>query len=424
MSIRNLSEPNPSRRKFKDAIEDHCSGFVPSEMLAEIAQLGAGVPPNNMGPNIPSTPYYLPQCEISSDFVDKNITKIDWCGFSCPHDEIVIFTALSVIWPDLQMTSTTGKIRGYSTCKAFALDGVQFGLIGFGQKHGRSSVSLTGTCCATLFGPRVKLLYDVLVVLDARLSRLDIAFDMYHGELTFDYAMFAFKRGDFKSSGGGIQPKSSTVIGTGSDGENLGRTLYIGDRAGRVFGRVYEKGLEVFAKMSQELREASTDREREILGDAAESQGTIADRWLRLEVEYKRKDKASDLPLEMLLERDSFHAGSYPFFADALGRSDGKRPKRLKTDIEITLDGLIGAGRNAFGSLIFSLEKIGFTPEEIVQQLRGVAHSRKLVSSGLFTVCADVAQAVRDINSEVPLWAYETIAGADSDFAYDRHEIA
>lgn len=420
MSIINLSEPNLARRNFKNAIEEHCSGFVPSEMLAEIALLGAGVPLNNMGPNIPATPYFVPQCEISGDFVDENKTKIDWCGFSCPHDEIVVFTALSVLWPDLQMMPTTGKIRGYATCKAFVLDGVQFGLIGFGQKHGRSSVSLTGTCCSTLVGARVKLLYDVLVVLDARLSRVDIAFDLYHGELTFDYALFAFKRGDFKSSAGGVQPTSSTVIGTGSDGENLGRTLYIGNRSGRVFGRVYEKGLEVFAKMSEEFRESCTDRERELLGDAAELQGTIADRWLRLEVEYKRKDKSSELPLEMLLERDAYHAGSYPFFADALGRSDGKRPMRLKTDIEITLDGLIGAGRNAFGSLIFSLEKIGFTSEEIVEQLRGSSHSRKLISSGLFSVCETAAEAVRQENSHVPVWAYEQILGAEVAIEYER----
>nr|GFD19704.1 hypothetical protein [Tanacetum cinerariifolium] len=88
-----------------------------------------------------------------------------------------------------------------------------------------------------------------------------------------------------------------------------------------------------------------------------------ADDWLRLEAEYRRQGKDVLLPLDMMLRRDEYFAGAYPYFADALGRADGCRPS------------------------------LGFTDSDVVQYMTADRHNNKLVKSGLL---ARMRQAVDD----------------------------
>lgn len=328
-----------------------------------------------MGGNLPNTPHFLPHSEKSGGYgVQKTI--LDWVGFTSSVELNAVFAAIQVVWPLAMFTNNSKGIKGFPDSYSVSSEGVKIGTIGTGAKHGRTYVSMTGDACALLDDESIGMLVEVLSMpeFDARLNRVDIALDFFHGELTWDHALWAYDRGSYKGPRGGRNPRKK-VIDLSADGENLGRTLYIGVREGACYGRIYEKGLEVFANMPEDLRKLSLDREAET------GQGPNADTWLRLEVEYKRVE--NDLTLDILQDRDRYFAGAYPYYADALGLSDGLRPSQLKKDIDVELDRMIFNARRSYGSLIHSLQQMGFNANDVVQQLSSGRNNDRLVRSGL-----------------------------------------
>lgn len=371
-------------QEFGILLKHNVNGYVDRKLAADLDGLRqeACPPPNNMGGNLPDTPLFLPRCETSGVFVVKQKTKIDWLGYTTEADIEAIRLGVEVIWPEATFTKSAAGMRGYPTCQAITVGGVQYGLLGYGAKgHNRSHVSLTGVACKTLTPELVEVVEDMLRMLDARLSRLDICLDFYNGERTYDHALFAYDRGDFKSSDGGRNPKKKVLGETDGNGLNLGRTLYVGSRGGEKMARIYEKGLEVYANLPKELREMSDSRALVFnLEDKA-----IADNWLRIEVEFTRQKKERDLPLEMLTLRDKYFAGAYPYCNDALGFfvGDGLRPVTLKTDLEVDLIKMIDNGRRSYGSLVHTMKELLFTDTDIVEYLTSGCLNNKLVKSGM-----------------------------------------
>lgn len=401
-------------------IDKHMPGALPVEQLRALEQIDP--PLNNMGGTYPLHPYSLPHYEkellklvsfeTRADISKQQKTKIDWLGFSfpVPGDELSGLAALEygfqAIWPAVSITPSKTGMRGYGKCHAIMVDGVQVGLIGHGAKHGRDSVSISGVGCATLTHDQWALMYELLQVLDARLSRVDIALDLYRGELTWDHALSAYHREQFKHQKSPVNPEHKIVTSNAGDGSNKGRTLYVGRRESAVMCRVYEKGLEVFARLPEEYREQCTDREaaynaeRGINGQVR----TVADDWLRIEVEYKYRDKKI-MPFEMLLERDLYFSGAYPYCAFSLGLTDGERPKAMKTNEQISLDKMIRELRRSYGNTVYSLLEVGFTPEDVVQLVSTGVHNQRLVKSGLLKLIQQDEQwkeAKRDQDLDVP----------------------
>lgn len=380
-------------QEFRSIINDSVEEPVDFALLDQLAAIQP--PFNNMGATYPVTPLFIPHGE-KSGVKDVQKTSIDWLAYSSLSDIEALMMGLQVVWPEMTRTASKAGMRGYPKCNALVVDGVQFGLLGHGAKHGRASVSLTGVACKTLSDSHLALMHEMLSVVDARLSRVDICFDFYQGECTLDYAMWCFDQGEFRKPKANCQPKKSIVASTGGYGENLGRTLYIGQRDGELYGRIYEKGLEVFANMPEEYREACTDREWQLQGDeAGKPIGTIADTWVRLEAEFKRKHKDRPLALEMLLDRDAYFAGAYPFFARMLGKGDGKGRGSIPSDRELAHDRLIMAHRASYGNHVHSLRKIGFTDTEIANMLDTGVHNQRLLKSGLVTVETEAVRKFR-----------------------------
>lgn len=368
-------------------LKSNMSDYVERGLSAKLDQIAAlaDPPSNNMGGTYP-----LPPLNIS---YDENIavsvaqkTTVDWLSFTCILDIPAISNTLQAIWPDALLMRNKKGLPGYPESYSVHVENMQYGVVGSGAAHGRNYVSLTGVACKTLTHDLYASFFEILSMpeLDARLTRVDICLDLFQGELTWDHAYRAYDNDAFKAKKSPRNPQKK-VIDLSSDGKNLGRTLYLGKRDGAVYGRVYEKGLEVFANLPEELRDLSHEREEQLGGSQK------ADSWLRLEVEYKRSD--SELPFDMLLNRDSFFAGAYPYFSDALGRTDGRRPKNLKTDTDVSLLKLMQNAKHSYGSLIYSLVQLGFTPNDVVDHLSSGRDNEKLLRSGLL---ADLKRAVEE----------------------------
>lgn len=379
-----------------------------SELVQALDSLSArtGPPSNNMGGNLSVTPPFFPHSEKNTDSVIKQKTRIDWLAYTTAKSLDDIKLGLQALFPSVVFATRSGGLKGYPESMSIIVDDVQYGVIGH---HGavddrRNYVSITGVGASTLSDDDVEVAYGMLLLLDARLSRLDICLDFFNGERTWDHASWAYDNTDgFQSRGGGKKPPVKRITGQDGNGDNTGRTMYVGRRGeSEKFVRVYEKGLEVFANMPKELRDASQTRAMVF----SVVDGEFADKWLRIEIEFSRQKK--DLPLEMLLERDKYFAGAYPYCAQCLGLVDGLRPSALKTDLEVDLIKLISHGKKAYGSLIHTLKELGFTDGEVVQYMSSGKLNSKLVRSGVLreikTRQAEILAREQERRSADPDW--------------------
>lgn len=384
----NFSASQAYDHEFGILLSHNMAGFVDRKLAAKLRDLEpkATPPSNNMGGTESNTPLHFPHGEESAAFC-KQKTKIDWFGFTSSADLDAVQLLISMVWPDVVFGRKSSGMPGYPDAYFITVDSVQYGLLGTGAEHGRHFVSLTGTACKTLTDELVQVFYEALTltqlvggvpvsVFDARISRIDLCFDSYRREITYDDALAAYYEGAFMRPKARRNPELKKV--SVSSDRNLGRTMYVGKRDGHVMGRIYEKGLEVFAKLPEEMRLMSEDREGDLCGPVLH-----ADDWLRLEAEFKRVDKDRPLPLEMMLERDAYFSGAYPFFASALGVADGVRPAALKSDFDVDLLAMMHNAKRSYGSLIHSLTELGFTPGEVVDHLSSGRNNDKLVRSGL-----------------------------------------
>jgi DNA relaxase NicK len=373
------------QKEFDELIKNNANGFFDPALLEKLDKVAAdfSLPPsNNMGVSSSVTPLFFPQCEIPPVFgVQK--TTIDWLGFSTFRDIEETLYGLQQIFPGMIRTAASCGMQGYPSAMALEIDNEQMGMIGYGAKHGRISVSLTGVCCKKLnTSGKIQFAYEVLALLEVRLSRIDICLDLFQGELTYEACLWAYEQGRFKKFGAHGMPQIKEVGARGARGENLGRTMYLGIREGELYTRIYEKGLEIFAKMTPEFKALSTERENLNVDENGKLK-TIADDWLRLECEFKRKSKDRPLKLEMMLDRDNFFAGAYPYFADVIGLATGRGREALRNDGEIVYEKLLAAHRRAFGNHVFTMVDIGMTDAEIVASLNTGTPNKKLRKSGI-----------------------------------------
>jgi len=140
----------------------------------------------------------------------------------------------------------------------------------------RVQVYVTGEGCE-----RIKdwsRVHKALHALDARLTRVDVAFDDHDGLYSVDHAREKFLAGEF--AGQGRPPKAQFIDDFGN---GKGRTLYVGSRENGKLFRCYEKGKQ--------------------LGD----QSSL---WVRWEIQIGSQDR--EIPLAILLSPLPFLSGSYP----------------------------------------------------------------------------------------------------------------
>lgn len=293
--------------------------------------------------------------------------------------------AVGCLFPNVLFTAQKRGMTGYPETTSLSVDSVVVGVIGHGADHGKNLVSITGKGCSLWSNDFYGHVRDVVEFLEAKITRIDIAMDFFCGEVTYDQTLFAYHAGKFTLPKSPKAPKLG-LISTWADGINLGRTMNVGARKGSKMARCYDKGLEVFSRMSEDFRASCTDPAALVWGvEQNAPPGTIAEQWFRVEIEFK----AADLVLlpEMITERDAYFSGAYPFCAEILGLGDGVRPSALKPDEQISLEKLLQSARLGYGNLVHTLSQIGYSDTDIKNALTSGKHNQRLVKAGILSAC-------------------------------------
>jgi len=273
----------------------------------------------------------------------------DWLQFTAPLCEdwrpLVLVHFSAAIGGECTAVDRRAGMLGFeSSADIVSPHGDPIGRLAWGGAHtgGRFFVSLTGDGCA-----RVADWIEVvrlLEVVDARITRLDLAADYPGGEVSVDDALAAFREGSFAS--GGKPPSARLVDDLGS---GAGRTLYVGSRQSSKLCRIYEKGRQL---------------------------GQPTSPWVRVEVEFK--NRCFTIPYHALLAADDFLAGAYPILREWIG-AVGVPLHAIRRSASAVVEKAVHVGRQHVGGVVAYLRRtLGWSASRVVQHLEGREPARRL----------------------------------------------
>lgn len=274
---------------------------------------------------------------------------IDWLNFTFPFtynstNFIELDNKLGAAFGFAVSSSRNKGYLGYSDSWDLGLkNGKSYGVLATGgQTQGNTClVSLTGSGCTPV--NNWQAVYDLLVSLNAKITRVDLAHDDFDGVYNITAALEMWALGQFTTSG---RPPNAQYVDDFDSGK--GKTLYIGNRANGKLLRVYEKGKQ--------------------LGDPLSP-------WVRWELELHNKDRL--IPLDVLLRPGEYLAGGYPCLFWICESQD--RIKTTRKQLMISFEHLKKYCRLSYGKLIHVMhEGLGLEPLDIVQDLSVVGIPSRL----------------------------------------------
>lgn len=192
----------------------------------------------------------------------------------------------------------------------------------------KCQIYISGDGCSRL--KDFELIKKKLSELDAKITRVDIAFDDFEGKNDIASCEEKFRNGEFITRGTPPKMKKIDDFGSGD-----GCTNYVGKRESGKMLRVYEKGKQLGDKLSK---------------------------WVRWELELRSKDR--EIPLETLTNPREFLAGSYPalsFINDVVQIIKTSREK-----LRIQYNKLKNIARSQYGKLFnFARHELGLDHQQI-----------------------------------------------------------
>lgn len=289
-------------------------------------------------------------------------TVIDWLTFSAKESVSILQQFINQVIPGCIFLPCKYGIQGYKRAIDISLNGEQLGKIGYMGTTTKNCLILTGNGTSKVkdWG-----LYTYLLSLldDYSISQIHLALDDYDGSfMNHDSAKLAYDQGKFKSKKARVNPSLSWDGGSTGTGVNKGLTWNIGKTKGCSKSiTLYEKGLEQFYGLFGKL----PDDQKDILIPKL----TLADlnnpdipntikldtgiyKWYRAEVKFHNTD--TKLVIEMILDRDKYFAGAYPFCEEVLPMLDTKVPPRLPNSLEVELEQMLLNCGNSYGSTLYT----------------------------------------------------------------------
>ena len=324
-------------------------------------------------------------------------TFIDYLRFrftASPFQALeVVRSAVGFVTPDLVDLGGSEKGKdGWQHRRPIILGGDQIlGYVDYGgeSQRGWSRWDMSGAGCS--FVDRWDLLAQSLPSIGGELRRVDVALDFFEGEVGHDSVLAAYEAGAFCR--GGRPPKMRKVEGSCPTD---GRTIYIGSRESSKFIRCYEKGWEMVAKGKvPEGLKAGIESVYFRRGVPSHPRD-----YYRLEVELKAVDRLF-LPLDVLVNPDSYFSGAAPYFADLVSVAPS-RPLEPPTDVQqvLTVSSSMEHCSRAYGGLFRALVELygddQATKAMLFDALCSDRPSDRLVKAGCLSLPVLGAGAGRD----------------------------
>lgn len=287
--------------------------------------------------------------------------------------------------PDAEMSEQTKGSNGFKHQVKLCHGQVILGWVAWGGEamRGRVWVYLGG---AGMRYRRSKGLTDdslstIEQDLNGRITRLDLALDLYHGELDLDRAYVAYNTGGFSRRG--QDPSHRLFQSSPTPDGDVARTLYVGKVVSGKSCRIYDKGLQLIGSMQKdEFNEACDNGVIQLPYENCKYDDLK--KWCRFEVQFNRVvNNRVERPVnpDAIINRDAHFAGAYDFGAEVIGRADGIRPLYIPEEQEVDLAKLILACRDSYGGVIFHMRTFeNMTDSQIVARIIGTAQSKRLAA--------------------------------------------
>lgn len=312
---------------------------------------------------------------------------IDWLAFSAEEPIGYFQNFVNRFIPLASFFETRKGWQGYKNHYVINLHGLAIGILAYGASHGKPYLSLTGKACTEIEKSHDwdEVARVISVFFSYKLSRVDLKLDFFFKEVGHEFLKEAYKEGKFKLAKARLNPRIDPREPMNGEGQYEGRTLYVGSREGGKYFRGYEKGEEVFRKLPQLAQEQfrKSFDEGGLKPDCTNSpEGATLKDWYRMEIEYKSNDRV--LPINILIERDDFFAGSYPICSEVLPMANPLRPKTLPNNLDIEESLMFKHQGDQYGAFNYSMLSKGINPIEVLRKIieGHWGHSQRYLKAG------------------------------------------
>jgi phage replication initiation protein len=222
-------------------------------------------------------------------------------------------------------------------------------LYGGESQHGRICVSMSGTGCGYIRDWYV--LHRFMRLVDARITRVDLAVDFMDGEFNLDEARRAYLDNQFATAGNKPLASLYDDLDTGA-----GKTLSLGNRKNGKTSRIYEKGKQL---------------------------GNPDSPWTRFEVELHNRDRV--IPMDVVIRPSDYWVGQYKI-SNTLIDAAAERIRTLTAEQEISMERYRRYLRLAYGRGLHIMRLIdgdNFDAEKLLRDLEVQGVPRRLEKTAL-----------------------------------------
>lgn len=301
-------------------------------------------------------------------------TTIDWCEFRTKAEIPAVIEALrDVYYPMGELIVIRPRAKGwngYTQAADVCMGDMALGMIAYGGESQRSwvHVSLTGRGCAWLSDwDRASHVFNSLP--RSEFKRLDIALTCKDGSISNQRVLDAYASGLFKT--GGLPP---TMKELRSSDPMAGNTVYIGRRGGNKYLRCYDKGLEMLKGKAPHLNITEIDGI------------PVLDIY---RVEFEWRNATAPIPLDAIINRDSYFSRAYPFTAELLSVDFEPFVQRRERGPQRELELALMHIQHQYGKTLFTAAvQNGGDISRVWSKIVGTQHNDALLSAGVLLVDA------------------------------------
>lgn len=306
--------------------------------------------------------------------VGMNLTKIDYLTFRSQAQPLECLEACRDVFGEsgalLSGKHNQRGWNGFEQSQKLCVGDMPVGFIAYGGEpmRGWVRVEITGNGCGWVDDwDTSEQTFSELTSFEKR--RVDICLDTHKREVTHESVLTAYRAGLFTTCG---SPPSMTKIEP--EGAEEGKTIYVGKRNQPKFFRGYEKGYQIAQKYPGI--------------DLTHIDGNPIGDMYRLEVELKAKN--APLPDDLILNRDQYFAGAYPYLQNVLKVEPEMFKMSREESPKMALKARLAMIQNQYGPTLFTaLAAHGGDIGAVWAQICGTEHSKTLLEEGVLLVQHD-----------------------------------